>query len=166
LLKNIFRFISTYWGDFAFFSILPFFLVFYSQASKDMPVVDGYFVPVVDRQHALLLFFLYLTYVVMSLVRILFFKKRLLRDWSYLVVGSVATLCFVAYLPSSSFDRTLFSSQISFLNYASLLQNTSVVFLDARIAIGLYKFFKEGKPVIIADCQQENPFGYDNSFLE
>ena len=155
LLKNIFRLINTYWGDIVFYSILPFFLVFYSQASKDLPLVDGHFIPVVDRQQALLLFFLYIIYAVVSLVRIILFQKRLLRDWSYLVVGIVTTLCFAAFLSPSKFVLTPISVHYAFSSYASALQNISVGLLQARIAIGLYKFFKVDKPANASEKSSE-----------
>ena len=139
MLKRILRFANKYWGDIVFYAALPILIMFYAQASRDTLTVDHEFVPVVEKQFAVFMFFLYLVYVVVSLVRIAIFKKRLLRDWCYLIVGSIAIPCFTSYF--SPLGWGVVASQLAFLRFVSILQAVSVSLLDARIAIWLYKFF-------------------------
>ena len=139
-MKKIRHIANAYWGDIIFCLLAPVLLVFDIQVTKTVPVTpEGDFLPVVGMGGAVSMFILYFIVVVVSIVRLIFLKKRALRDWTYLIAGIVATQCFVGYF---RFDSALVSQRVFVRNF-NMLTIIGVSFLSARIAIWLYNVWQE-----------------------
>jgi len=142
------NFISRYWGDIAWFLILPFHIYFYYLNITHEIDPDPYHtgvgekMPLVNPQFSLALFCVYLAYTIFSAYRILFRKKYLLRDFHYLIIGILATRCFVWLV----FVGSPYLSQSDFFSHVKVLQQINLVFLNSRVAIWLYNWWQEPGP--------------------
>jgi len=140
MIKKALCFANRYWGDFVFFLMSPLFVVFYLQAYNLLAGDLEHYIPV-NRQLALALFYACLAYAIYGLIRVLFRKKRLLRDFCYLIAGVIAVLCFVWYIAPSS-EITLFTTAWRFMSMTRILQQTIYVLYWTRGVIWLYKSYQ------------------------
>ena len=145
-MKKISKVVTIYWGDFVFYLSLPLFLLFSFQAMKTLPnptpesfgkAINLFF----DQRLAIFLFFFYLVYALISLIRVAAFRNTKLRHWSYLFIGIFAMLCFIKYaFPSEPADIFIARmDQDYFKSVLQLMQSMISGFLIARMSIWLYK---------------------------
>ena len=87
---------SLFWGDILFYTIFPILIscIFFCQR-MDIKLTDSLLVKC--------FFFIFLIFIGFALVRLLFVRKRELRDWIYLLYG-IVTMIYLVPLAFSVFE--------------------------------------------------------------
>jgi len=139
-MRKALRMAVIYWGDIAYYLSLPLFVLFAYQAMKPLPkpTPESFEVPIdlpFDYRLALFLFFFYLAFAIISLLRMALFKNTVLRHWSYLAIGIFSMICFIKYaFPSEPADIFIARMDQNYFRSAlQLMQNTVSTLLGARV---------------------------------
>jgi len=146
-MKKGLHFANRYWGDITWLLVAPFNMYFYYLVINNPidPVAYltgiGEKVPAVNQLFSWALFGFNFAFTIISAFRILFRKKYSLRDFHYLIVGIIATYCFVGFIVPW-FADVPYLGQEHFLNGVKVLQRTTTTFATSRAAIWLYKWFE------------------------